>query len=108
MLAFSNRKSASTGFSPFFLGHGYYFEPLEPLLETPSGSPVSPAKKGRKWVQKLKDCQDLAVATIADAQETQEKFANRLRQVSDSFRIGDKVLLRLKNVQTSRPSKKLD
>jgi hypothetical protein len=37
-----------------------------------------------------------------------EKYANRSRQASDQFRIGDKVFLHLQNIRTLRPSKKLD
>jgi hypothetical protein len=45
---------------------------------------------------------------MATAQQQQEEFANRHRQAAISFHVGDKVWLNLKNVNTDRPSKKLD
>jgi hypothetical protein len=109
-LALSNRTSASTGFSPFFLSHGFHFEPIDTPIdpENATGSEISPATRGRQWVQRLRECQDLAAAAIADAQETQEKYANRTRGSAEQFKIGDKVFLRLRNIATNRPSKKLD
>ncbi|XP_044717007.1 integrase core domain-containing protein [Hirsutella rhossiliensis] len=41
-------------------------------------------------------------------QEQQEKNANSRRQPSDQFKPGDKVWLRLRNIRSNRPSKKLD
>jgi hypothetical protein len=108
-LALSNRTSATTGFSSFFLNHGFHCEPLEPSDPlAPAGSTVSPAQQGRLWATKIKDTHDLAAAAIADAQETQEKYSNQSRSAAERFQVGDKVLLRLRNVTTNRPSKKLD
>jgi ribosomal protein L19 len=45
---------------------------------------------------------------MAVAQQEQEEAANRTRQQAPHFRVGDKVWLKLKNVRTTRPSKKLD
>jgi hypothetical protein len=45
---------------------------------------------------------------MATAQELQEEYANRARQAAEQFRVGDKVWLRLSNVKTDRPSRKLD
>ena len=45
---------------------------------------------------------------MAVAQEVQEKNANQNRQQAESFQVGDRVWLRLKNISTYRPSKKLD
>lgn len=45
---------------------------------------------------------------MASAQEAQEKHANTKRQPADQFKVRDKVWLRLRNVRTKRPSKKLD
>jgi len=64
--------------------------------------------RGEAFVAKLKEATELAQAAMAAAQEQQEEHANRSRQVAEQFRMGDKVWLRLKNVKTDRPSKKLD
>ena len=45
---------------------------------------------------------------MAVAQQEQEEATNRTRQQAPQFRVGDKVWLNLKNVRTTRQSKKLD
>jgi len=45
---------------------------------------------------------------MAVAQQEQEENANRTRQQAPEFRVGDKVWLDLRNVRTTRQSKKLD
>jgi hypothetical protein len=110
MLAMNNRTATSTGTSPFFLTHGYDVDLLDlssgrEELRTTGGSPVA---RGEAFVAKLKEGIEMAQAAMATAQERQEEYANRDRQVAEQFRVGDKVWLRMKNVKTDRPSKKLD
>ena len=111
-LALNNRTSTSTGLSPFFLGHGFHQDllgtPTEMGPAGPLGSPHSPATKGQLWLEKQRDAIAFAQASMAAAQETQERHANRGRQAAEAFKVGDRVWLRLKNVRTQRPSKKLD
>ncbi|KAF4301806.1 hypothetical protein GTA08_BOTSDO10074 [Botryosphaeria dothidea] len=45
---------------------------------------------------------------MADAQQEQERQANRQRNLSPAYKVGDKVWLHLKNLRTDRLSKKLD
>lgn len=45
---------------------------------------------------------------MAVAQQEQEEAANRTRQQATQYRVGDKVWLSLRNIQTTRSSKKLD
>jgi transposase InsO family protein len=112
-LALNNRATSSTGLSPFFLNHGFHHQILEgPEGEEESnnerGSKHSPAEQGRQWLEKQRAAVAFAQASMAMAQEIQEKYANQGRQGADSFRVGDRVWLRLKNASTQRPSKKLD
>ena len=111
-MALNNRISASTGFSPFFLTHLYHNDILEKVEEREEedekGSDRSPAERGRRWIEKHREAISFAQASMAIAQEVQEKNANQGRQAAESFKIGDRVWLRLKNVVTQRPSKKLD
>ena len=110
MLAINNRTATSTGLSPFFATHGYDVDLVgltrgREDLRTRGRSPVA---IGEAFVARLKEATEVAQATIASAQERQEEQANRARQVAEQFRVGDKVWLRLRNVKTDRPSKKLD
>jgi len=108
-MALSNKTSASTGISPFFFGHGFHMNAIDELTSDDKlGSTKSPATKAREWLDKHRDANAFAQASMALAQETQERHANRGRQTAESLRIGDKVYLRLKNIHTTRPSKKLD
>ena len=107
-LALNNRTSASTGMSPFFLTHGFHQAPIERNHEEPLGSDQSPATHGQKWLDKQRDAITFAQASMALAQESQERNANQARQMADAFHVGDRVWLRLKNIKTARPSKKLD
>ena len=110
MLAINNRNATSTGISPFFLTHGYDVDLLDLAkgqeeLRTTGNSPVA---RGEAFVAKLKEAVEVAQAAMATAQEIQEEYANRARQVAEQYRVGDKVWLRLNNIKTNRPSKKLD
>jgi hypothetical protein len=106
-LAINNRTTSSIGLSPFFASHGYHVDPIrveEPLRQ----SGKTPRELGETFVARLKEATDWAQAAMATAQEQQERHANAARQPADQYRVGDKVWLRLKNVRTDRPSKKLD
>ncbi|KAM4060442.1 reverse transcriptase (RNA-dependent DNA polymerase) [Hirsutella rhossiliensis] len=99
MMAINNHNSTSTGLSPFFITHGYHVDLIQvkEKLRT-DGSIVQRFREATEWAQ----------AAIASAQEQQEKNANSRRQPSDQFKPGDKVWLRLRNIRSNRPSKKLD
>jgi hypothetical protein len=108
-LAINNRDAHSTGVSPFFLAHGYHLEPLQ-LKETPQDvqEPRGPIQQADRIVRQLQDAREWAQTSMAVAQQEQEEAANRTRQQAPQFRVGDKVWLDLRNVRTTRPSKKLD
>ncbi|KAL2885051.1 retrovirus polyprotein, partial [Ceratocystis lukuohia] len=107
-IALNNWVSASTGISPFFFCHGYHIDPIETDASHPTGSSISPATAGHNWLAKHREATAFSQASMALAQEVQERHANKGRQVAESFQVGDRVYLRLKNVHTLRPSKKLD
>lgn len=108
-LAISNQTAASTGFSPFFLDHGFHLETL-PLSEPSTDEPrqSSAGSTGTRIADKLKNALEVAQAELAAAQERQEQYANRYRDLAPHYKPGDKVWLSLRNIRTNRPSKKLD
>src|SRR5947209_5320574 len=113
MLAINNRDATSIGISPFFATHGYHIDLLSTVADTEGEQPLrtegqSPVARGEAFVARLKEATELAQAAMASAQERQEQYANQARQAAEQFYVGDKVWLRLKNVKTDRPSKKLD
>ena len=109
-LCTNNRISASTGFSPFFLTHGYNLDPIE-LKEPLDPSIVdtrSPRAKAEDFVHRLREAQDVAQTSMALAQQRQEDYANRSRQPAPQYKVNDSVWLNLKNITTDRPVKKFD
>jgi len=110
MLGINNRTATSTQKSPFFFiqGHDVDLFDLSEEQEDLRTTGRSPVARGEAFVAKLKEATELAQAAMAAAQEQQEEHANRSRQVAEQFRVKDKVWLRLKNIKTDRPSKKLD
>ncbi|KAM4057637.1 reverse transcriptase (RNA-dependent DNA polymerase) [Hirsutella rhossiliensis] len=99
MMAINNHNSTSTGLSRSLS------RMVKEKLRTDGRSPVARAES---IVQRFREATEWAQAAIASAQEQQEKNANSRRQPSDQFKPGDKVWLRLRNIRSNRPSKKLD
>lgn len=108
-LALNSRpKTVINAINPFFLRKGYDFEPL--IEPNPLNQPISRhpgAIEGKKHVERLRNAQDFAQAEMASAQQRNETNANLTRRQPDRFEVSDKVLLNLKNVKTTQPSKKL-
>jgi hypothetical protein len=79
-LAINGRDSVSTGISPSFLNHGYHVEPLQ-LEEEPRDIPNTRImrQRGENIIAKLKGALEIAQATMATAQQRQERAANRRR-----------------------------
>jgi RNase H-like domain found in reverse transcriptase/Integrase zinc binding domain/Chromo (CHRromatin Organisation MOdifier) domain len=108
-LAINNHDAASTGVSPFFLGHGYHIEPIIIQEELhPGEGKRSPVAQGEAIVKKLQDAVEWAQAAMAVAQQTQEDQTNQAREQAPRFKVGDKVWLSLENIRTTRLSKKFD
>jgi hypothetical protein len=107
-LVLNGRESATTGVSPFFLAHGYQLEPFR-LFDEPAEPDriMTPAEKGDAIIAKLRDAVEWAQMAMAGAQQEQERQANRQRNASPAYKVGDKVWLDLRNIRTTRPSKKL-
>lgn len=91
MLAHNNRTSASLGMSPFFAKHGYNIDSIQQV--EPLSKPSEPAKR--------------AQVAMASAQSRMEESANQNRKEAELFKVGDRVWLNLKHIQTPKLSKKL-
>ena len=108
MMALNNRVTQSTGMSAFFMTHGFHQSLMDFTIPEEQGSSLSPAEKGRKLVEQWSHSADMAKTAMAIAQENQERQSNARRSVAEVFRPGDRVWLKLKNINTTRPIKKLD
>ena len=113
-LMLNTRTNASTGVSPFFLQHGFENSPFPPALteELSGGDPwdrsTTPSTRAEAIVQTLQQAADWAISAMTYAQQEQETQANRTRKPAPKYQVGDWVWLNLKNVQTTRKSKKFD
>ncbi|KAI0993544.1 hypothetical protein K3495_g14640 [Podosphaera aphanis] len=106
-LAINNRDNSSTGLSPFFLEHGYHVEPVQLAAPVNKEALTQPEKRAGKVMSRLQEAQEYAAAAMASAQQQMEDQANRSRIPAPIFRVGDKVWLNLKNIQTPQLNKKL-
>jgi hypothetical protein len=108
--AICGRDSASTGTSSFFLSHGWHQGLLDDIDDKLSDNDTreSPIARADRILRKLKEVRDFAQASMASAQEAQERATNRKRDQAPNYKVGDKVWLSLENIKTDRPSKTLD
>jgi RNase H-like domain found in reverse transcriptase/Reverse transcriptase (RNA-dependent DNA polymerase)/Integrase zinc binding domain/Chromo (CHRromatin Organisation MOdifier) domain len=108
-LAINGRDAAATGVSPFFLTHGWHMEPLDLYVERANTAVrQSPIAQAETILRKLHDAREWAQSAMATAQQVMEEVTNRHRQQAPSFKVNDKVWLKLDNIRTTRPTKKLD
>lgn len=104
-----NSKPSALKVSPFFLSHGYDL-PLVPHLtqDPPESQPTDPEQLGQQLASQIQQGIQYAQAAMALAQQLQEGYSNQRRQQAPAYSPGDKVWLKLKNISSLRPSKKLD
>jgi len=106
-LAINNKPATSIGMSPFFLTHGYNIDPIA-IREQLRSTGETPIARAEVLIRRFREAAEWAQVAMAAAQENQEHYANTRRQPADQFKTGDKVWLRLRNIRSDRPSKKLD
>ena len=63
---------------------------------------------GNEYVNRLEEIREELRMTLLDAQERMRRHYDGKREPQPNFQVGDKVMLNAKNIQTLRPSKKLD
>ena len=89
--AINKRTSSLIGFSPFFLLHGYYTDPIS-IVEGDLTAPEETSEgAAEQIVRKIKTAQDWAQAAMAAAQEKQEKYYNRHRKPAPRYEVGNEV-----------------
>lgn len=99
--SFNNRIHSATGYSPFFLEHGYHpYTGIELLRDK------NPRSKG--WVESLSQTRENANASLKLANEAMKRSFDKHRNESREYQKGDWVWLEGMNVRTAHPSKKLD
>jgi hypothetical protein len=108
--AINNREASSTGLSPFFLMHGYHNKPIQLVEERTirNWTKKDGEALAEGFLKRLQDATEWAQAAIAMSQEKQQLQANKTRTAAPQYKEKDWVFLNLRNVKTTRPSKKLE
>lgn len=106
MVAINNRDNSKTGFSPFFLTHGYHLDSIQRQTIS-STNRKDPKVRANAFLNRLYDGQEISKAAMVTAQHIMEHNANRNKRPAEKLKVGDKVWLNLKNVSTPQLKKKL-
>jgi len=100
--ASNNSIKSSTGYTPFYLVLGQHPNPGNIPRDLNSRSPSA-----EEFVEGLRVARQAAEKALHKAAETMKRFADKKRNPTPSFVIGDKVLLDSSNYPSTRPSRKL-
>ena len=104
-------KNTSTGLAPFLTTKGYLprsgLEAPATLVEG-TQSKRTEMRSADKLVQRIDELKRMLKAELKWSQDIQAGQADRNRQPSPAYRVGDMVMLDARNIHTKRPSKSLD
>ena len=87
--------------TPFYAEYGQHPRSIWPSIQ-------DKCVAGNEYVDNLEKLREELRQNLTDARERMRKFYDRNREPQPDFKVGDKVLLNAKHIQTLRPSKKLD
>ena len=76
MMALNSRVSQSTRLSLLFMIHGYHQSIMDFTVLEEQGSSLSPAEQRHQLVEHWQNSANMAKATMAVAQEAQERHSN--------------------------------
>jgi len=91
--AYNNKIHTATKISPFKANYGQ--DPRMGFEERRKGK----YKVAGKFVERMKKIQEEAKAALGKAQEEMKKFANRRWREGEEYKVGDLVLLSMKNLK---------
>ena len=100
-MSINDAVNASTGVSPYFANYGFHPRfSTEPL-------PPDAAPSSKTLVRHIAEVQRTLRAKLEAAKRAYKKFADARRRDAPEFKVGDQVMLRLTNMPTTQPSRKL-
>lgn len=108
-LAINNRDVMSLGgISPFFAINGYHVSPIQTNVKESQVLVSTGKERAETFIQRLTEITTFMQATMVTIQENQKELADRKRQPSSRYVVGDKLWLLLRNIKLDgQPSKKL-
>jgi hypothetical protein len=105
--AYNNSIHASIGITPFFAEQGFHPSIEATVRAIPADRSVPDVPDAKARAEKLVELWAAIEQRWKKVTATQRKYADRCTKPRE-FEVGDKVWLSSKNIQTKRPSKKLD
>jgi len=100
--AYNNSNTNATGISPFYANYGFHPTATNPTAVLPL-NPTSFAYG--HWMHAV---HGEARKSLDKTQEQMRRYADPHRKEPPVYQVGDLVMLKGKNIQTRRPSRKLD
>ncbi|KAI0997797.1 hypothetical protein K3495_g10390, partial [Podosphaera aphanis] len=99
----NNHVNASTGITPFFASFGH-----NPRLDFRPESNNPEPRQVPQFITRMQNIVKFCSKHITLAQAHQSTYANEKRLPAPRYEVGDMVYLSLKNLASTRPTKKLD
>jgi hypothetical protein len=103
---YNNTQNASTRSSPFYANYGFHPH-CSVAIQAPKTSSMS-NPTADEWVERLQRIQGELKGNLVQAREKYKAQHDRKTLPGPSFKVGDKVWLNRRNINTTRPSQKLD
>jgi transposase InsO family protein len=100
--AYNNSVTSGNGISPFYANYGFHPAAVNPA----ASNSLNPASK--VYAHWMHTVHDQARKGLESAQERMRRYADPNRKEPPVYQIGDLVRLNGRNIQTRRPSRKLD
>jgi len=101
---YNNAKSASTGMSPFYANYGYH--PRATLKVLPDQRHENPPAE--TYINYMRRVHEELRGTLKQAQGRYKNEFDKYAAPAPEFKVGDCVWLNRRNIETTRPSQKLD
>jgi hypothetical protein len=101
---YNNTQNASTKLTPFFANKGYHLRYLLPV-STPTKSTNPTAER---LVEQFRQLHGVLCDNLQCTQAQYKAYYDRHAKPALQFQVGDHVWLNHHNIQTNRPSRKLD
>jgi len=100
--AYNNSVTTATGLSPFYANYGFH-----PTATNPAAAhPLNPASKVyAHWMHAV---HEKTRESLEEAQDRMRRYSDPKRKDPPVYQVGDLVMLNGRNIQTRRPSRKLD
>ena len=100
--AYNNSVTSGNGISPFYPNYGFHPTATNPA----AASLLNPANK--VYAHWMHTVHDQARKGLESAQDRMRRYADPKRKQAPAYQISDLVMLNGRNIQTRRPSQKLD